>query len=383
MNKIYFKPSIEYSQRRKSAYTLLEMSLVILIVSVLITGGIAIATSSINNTKKDLTNKRLTVIYDAMGRFLAKNNRLPCPASLTKTKSESGYGHESAGDCLLTADAGVYSSVDKRNIVIGMVPINSLGLSDEFAEDGFGSKINYVVNSHLTLDDNRVIPLSSNDDSSEEDDPLSFAASDDDQRRGFGLFSQSDSNSMSSFSVFHKGNRNKIDEVAFAIFSNGPNKNGSFPANSSTQERRIGSNSDFTNVIRERADGIVPAISSAKFGGIKSDDLIITNSHTNSDSFDDIVLFKSRMELVTDFDLARLIPCVPNENMKGQGFEVVYAGDLSIGDSCEFQADVSPIKECGPLGSSWITKVDCPSSFEFAGGSDGLDLGSSPVVGGD
>ncbi len=186
---------------------------------------------------------------------------------------------------------------------------------------------------------------------------------------------------MSNFSIFQKGTRNKIDEIAFAIFSAGANKNGSFPANSSAQERKDRSSSDFSNVIRNRSEGIGGAISIAKFGGIKSGDLAIINTDHNSDNFDDIVLFKSRMELVSDFKLARLIPCVPSDSMKDQGFTVVYAGDLSIGDSCEFHAEVKPVKECGPMGNSWISKVDCPSpSFEFAGGSGSVEFVPSGSV---
>lgn len=373
MHKIYFKPTVKYPRRSKSAYSLLEMSLVILIISVLITGGIAITTSTINSSKNEITNKRLAVIYDAIGRFLAKNKRLPCPASLTKSKSESGYGQESDGDCMLTADAGVYSSVDKRNIVIGMVPINTLGLSDEFAEDGFGSKINYVVNSHLTLDDDRVQDLAS-DESSDEEDPLSFAATDVDQRRGFGLFSTSNVDLMSTFSVHQRGTGNKINDIAFVILSNGANKNGSFSANSSVQKRRVSSNSDSSNTIRNRSEGIGSAISSAKFGGVVSGDLAIVNSDHDSDSFDDIVMFKSRMDLVSDFNLARLMPCVPNNEMNSQGFDVVYAGELSTGEVCALYSGIRPVKKCGPMGGSWISQIECPSP--------GIDMASNEMIAG-
>ncbi len=169
---------VSKSDRKKKAYTLVEMSIVFLVLSFLITGGVAITNSMMNDSKKQVTSQRLKVVYDALGRFVSQHKRLPCPASLTLTKSELGYGQESSGDCILKADDGVYSSNDVQNIIYGMIPVHSLGLSDEYAEDGFGSKLTYVVNAHLTTKDNVQ--------SFQDNEVIEIAGSD--NRQGFGLY---------------------------------------------------------------------------------------------------------------------------------------------------------------------------------------------------
>lgn len=353
------------NDQRKRAYTLIEMSVVFLVLSVLITGGITIANSMMNDSKKQVTNQRLKVVYDAFGRFIAKHKRLPCPASLTLAKSELGYGQESSGDCILKADEGIYSSNDVQNIVYGMVPVHSLGLSDEYAEDGFGSKFSYVVNSHLTTKDDV-----------DSYDSEKILVSDSDYRQGFGLYRSSGDETLNITQI---SSGNSISDVAFAIISHGVNKNGAFSSDSSTQNSVIVNGDEYHNISRNPSGGIGGAISRSSFGKMIDGKLHLIASNIQGDSFDDIMIFKSRSQIVGDFELASLIPCIPGDEMQNQGFKIVYSGETSTGNSCTGHASIQPQKTCGPQGS-WLNKSNCPEGSVIAQDAPPSDMAIDTVA---
>ncbi len=375
-------------EKKKKAYTLLELSIVLLVFSVLMGGGITATTSMINGSKQELTSQRMGAINSAIGRFVANNKRLPCPASLIVTDASDKYGREASSqdddqNCMLRAEPGVFSSKDVRNIVYGAVPVKALGLSDDFAVDGFGSKLSYVVNSHLTIADERFIS----------DGQL--VQNSGTGRKGFGLYNV-DSNIDESININQAASGNKIENLAFVVISHGPNQNGSYVAESSFQNNADTSSDDYVNVPKSKDGGIGTAIDRARFGSIIDGRLHLISSNESSSSFDDKLLFKSRSDIITEFNLAHLVPCVPDSKMKSGGFDkIVYLGGQVSGNSCQgaFSA-IAPIKECGPSGyGNWIDKVNCPvgvaqgGSGEDTASDDGSvaqdDSGDGPDEGGD
>ena len=132
------------NNNKKSAFSLIELSIVILIVSILITGSLSISKTSISNQKNKVTQEKIDEIYQAILNFTALNKRLPCPAIITAAKWSSTYGDEAdtPGTCS--------SLIESGNLRYGMVPIKALGLDIEMAEDGFGSKFSYIVDSRFT-----------------------------------------------------------------------------------------------------------------------------------------------------------------------------------------------------------------------------------------
>jgi len=52
-------------EKKRSAYSLLELSIVIVIISILITGAMTTAVGSISNAKVKITKDRLQIIYKA------------------------------------------------------------------------------------------------------------------------------------------------------------------------------------------------------------------------------------------------------------------------------------------------------------------------------
>ena len=137
----------------KKAFSLIELSIAIIVISVVITGILSVVGVNKNNSNIKITNDRIKVINRALGEFVRVNKRLPCPASIKAIKiTDATYGVEgtAAGTC--TAGTGVYLSTatGATKMVYGMVPTKTLGLSSDYGEDNFGNKIAYIVDKDYT-----------------------------------------------------------------------------------------------------------------------------------------------------------------------------------------------------------------------------------------
>ncbi len=259
------------------AFGIIQLTVFITIISILATGILLTSGVAIENQKTTQTLNKINTIYQAIGVFLLANKRLPCPASLKTVKSSDpinyGLSVGVAGNCVAT---GVYQNAGGAtpNLIYGMVPVKSLGLSNDMGEDGFGNRIVYMIDQRFTKDDS----VSS----------------------GFGL------TAVSNNIIIKRNNAGvySVDSVnptgaIFAIISPGSNKYGSFPANSNAQNT-ISADADEKNNLNDNAN-IFDA-------GVNFDNIIIASSNTGG-VFDDIVFYKNRNQLIADFDGFNLIPC--------------------------------------------------------------------------
>ncbi len=134
--------------KEKTGFSLIELSIVLAIVAVIISGSITISTTALKNAKVKNTKERLEIIQNAINVYVFINKRLPCPASSTLITTDVNYGVESgvAGTCSGTTS----SDATANDIRYGAVPVKTLGLNYEFAGDGFGNKFSYIVSKELT-----------------------------------------------------------------------------------------------------------------------------------------------------------------------------------------------------------------------------------------
>ncbi len=335
-----------FGKRKKTGFSLIELSVVILIISILAAGAISVSGVFLVNAKNKQTKDKMEVIYKALGNYVAKNYYLPCPASLELDKSSSSYGDEE-GDTATTntartcSEAGVYKSSDVGNIVYGMVPVTALGLSDDMAVDGFGTRFGYVVNNYLAS------PNYSNTTGG-------FS-------EGFSYYSEIGSQMIQ---INQATTGNVIQKVAFAIISHGANKYGGFSPNSTTQNSTSGASSEesynyISNVVTTQAD----------FGQNPDHASLVTfTASDNDDQFDDMVFYKTRDEIIADFNLGFLYFCDNNDTNYTDAnytanFSYAYSGQIVHGDgatTCDNDATMFPSKECGPRGLAWIDKTTCP-----------------------
>ncbi len=277
--------SRKFKINNKFAFSLIELSIVITIVSVVITGVIAVSITKINNLKVEAAQNRINTIYKAIGLYLTTNSRLPCPAPITTVKtSSSNYGN-SAGAAGTCSESGVYTSVANPNIVYGMIPVQDLGLGAEMAEDGFGNKLAYVVDRRFT------------------------------STSTFGASASNSGLLMTVTEITTGGNQNNTQEntteAILLIIGYGSNKSGAFNANSSTQNTASSDSNEIANYAVPVTD------TTATLGNT-----FYSNVRT-SNVFDDKIFYKTRNALVTDFNALYLIPCEPL---------AINSGDVTYGD---------------------------------------------------
>jgi prepilin-type N-terminal cleavage/methylation domain-containing protein len=245
--KIFIKNFLKKTKSR--GFSLIELSVVILVVSVLAAGFLSVLIGASSNDRARINSNNIERIYSALKIYVATNKVLPCPAPITDLKlTDASYGTASAtSGCASVNGGGYYVS---GNLVYGMVPVKTLGLASEFAQDSYGNKFAYIVDKNFTI----------------ASDPNPFS---------------SDSGSLVIENNTSSGVVVKEANAIFAIIGYGANQSGAFPANSATQIA-VSSDTDEVN------------------NGVASFDANLIYSSSNSNIFDDTVFYKNKDSFLTD-----------------------------------------------------------------------------------
>jgi prepilin-type N-terminal cleavage/methylation domain-containing protein len=317
----------------KTAYSLIELSIVILIISILITGALSVSVSSINNAKIKTTNDRIKELYNALGNYLLVNNKLPCPADITQLKTSASYGTAATNDGACTGTATIIIS---GNFAYGMFPVKSLNLPLDMAEDGFESKIGYIVDVRLT----GVAPANT---------PAPTTGF----NTGFtnGAFTTPNPPALNYPTPILTVTSNPAGTATtadFALISYGANKFGSYGINSSTA-----------------AGGSTDTDEQANYG---TPDASLVSNSTNSDIFDDIVFGKKRIEMVADFKAFNALPCLGYTETGLYGFNFIwpqssYDQAVSSTTACSVagltHSAPNPVRRCGAFGQWGAILAPC------------------------
>ena len=165
---------------RLSAFTLLELSVVVLILALLAAAALRYAAGVTYANNVAATNATLDVIENALMNFRYANNRLPCPGNILLMEATVDFGLEAGGDSSSSVAAGTgecvtgsltpaanyengaaatdpdngttgYDSATAQQVEAGSVPTKTLRLADKYAYDAWGRKILYVVDKRITL----------------------------------------------------------------------------------------------------------------------------------------------------------------------------------------------------------------------------------------
>jgi prepilin-type N-terminal cleavage/methylation domain-containing protein len=341
---IKFK-NTKLSPNNKKAYTLIELSITILIISLLMAGVFSFATGSINDAKSVLAKQRISEIYKSMGTYLMVNKRLPCPASILTSKiSDASYGEE-VGAGAGCQGAGVYKSSANANLFFGGVPIKALNLSSEYAEDGYGNKLNYIIDRRFTYNFINT--------GSTADPGPSFGTVDFTSMANVIIAKEKQANGTFSISA---------DNAIFALSSAGANGLGGFNAENGLQNSLSTESEEVENQITGFNNYVSPP--TATF-----DNIFIVNSF-GSDNFDDIVFYKTRIDFVGEFLASNLIFCKGSDDMVTAGFtkRSLYYGQYLYADaqcpndvgSMGGYTKVIKIMRCSYNGEwSWVLST-CP-----------------------
>jgi prepilin-type N-terminal cleavage/methylation domain-containing protein len=134
--------SVRHIPRRQRGFTLVEILVVLIIGSILITMAALFVRAISGGQKRSLTATRLAVVDAALTQYVVLQKRLPCPANgrLLSTDADSGkeIRDNAAQTCL--------------NVQHGVVPWRTLGISDADGTDGWDRRFTYRVDEALTKD---------------------------------------------------------------------------------------------------------------------------------------------------------------------------------------------------------------------------------------
>lgn len=143
----------------------MELSIVVVILGLMVGGIMAAINQETRRTKQADLKTRMDAIEKALGAFVKKNGRLPCPADGTYVITVAQFGKEGGtaggGSC---GNGATYDANGNRtanatpptanfklgNTAGGVVPVRSLGLPDEYAFDPWGGRFTYAVDIRMT-----------------------------------------------------------------------------------------------------------------------------------------------------------------------------------------------------------------------------------------
>ncbi|MGE0356777.1 MAG: type II secretion system protein [Burkholderiales bacterium] len=140
------RPAAGRRGARPRGFTLVEIAVVIVVLSLLLAMIAGIGTAMLGQQRREATRQRLAGVETALALFVSQHQRLPCPANgtLDGTNANAGLEQFTAGAPNTCSVAGVADS--QRH---GVLPWRSLGLSEQDATDGWGNRLTYRVSTHF------------------------------------------------------------------------------------------------------------------------------------------------------------------------------------------------------------------------------------------
>ena len=141
----------------RAGFTLLELSVVIIVISVVVAVGISLGSDAITFSNRFATQERLKMIDEAIDSFRVKYGHLPCPARMNlRPGIDPNFGEQ---DCAGVAqvEIGAASPAHENDVRIGMVPIRALQLPDYFAADAWNNKLLYAVSELMAYDEDNTL----------------------------------------------------------------------------------------------------------------------------------------------------------------------------------------------------------------------------------
>ena len=139
--------SNSFDGSKESGFTMLEMAIVLIISGLVLVTMVNAYITWNYILKSSQTKETLAVVSDALSAYASRNFRIPCPAD------PSGGGVEPFGkERGSGANGSAIGSCAAAGETEGIIPFASLGISGDFAVDGWGNYITYQVTPAFTRD---------------------------------------------------------------------------------------------------------------------------------------------------------------------------------------------------------------------------------------
>lgn len=150
------QPLSQAQNGKNAGFTLIEVSLALIFLSILAVPMILQYNLYIKELKKSNTTGALTNINSALQIYVPNNAGYPLPASLAAAPGDGAYGMPGAtltptgcGGGWLAAE-GYCTTGGANPVLIGGVPFAALGINEDDALDYWGNKIIYAVTASRT-----------------------------------------------------------------------------------------------------------------------------------------------------------------------------------------------------------------------------------------
>lgn len=133
-------------RRTQSAFSLIELAVVLVILGILLAAGITMGQSAVKSAERLNTLERMAVIKQALDAYAARNGYLPCPGNPTTLATSASYGSESRNATAGLGCVAVAGQVFQvSGVWYGSLPVRNLGLDDSFMRDPWNGKLTYAV----------------------------------------------------------------------------------------------------------------------------------------------------------------------------------------------------------------------------------------------
>lgn len=155
MRIILSRPRSVATLSMRSGFTLIELSVGLVILSILAAGALTVGSVVVQQQQLTSSKQRVEDAKKALTDYFIVNGRLPCPASRTLSSTNSSFGVEvncaasgaaPAGTARVNSGGGFTGAAYTAGVArIGALPVRTLGLSDSAMSDEYGNRLIYVM----------------------------------------------------------------------------------------------------------------------------------------------------------------------------------------------------------------------------------------------
>ena len=129
------------------AFTLVEFSIVIMIISILLGLVLNFGAQKTDADKLKENRMKIAEIESAINSYFIENQSIPCPADPTLGISSNSFGISAA---VVAPNNTCNSSMGRTNLhsgsmIWGMVPARTLNISDDLTIDAYGRRFSYIM----------------------------------------------------------------------------------------------------------------------------------------------------------------------------------------------------------------------------------------------
>ncbi|HEU5046697.1 MAG TPA: hypothetical protein VFT64_02530 [Rickettsiales bacterium] len=138
-------------KKASSGFTLIQISLLLTMASLAVVATLPSSRAKLDAGK--ISAEKMNSVLKATRQYQAAHGFIPCPADPNLATGNSSYGVASANSGATSNCSGglIYAPTSSPNhIAVGTVPVRTLGLSSDYAVDGFNRNITYAVDTGAT-----------------------------------------------------------------------------------------------------------------------------------------------------------------------------------------------------------------------------------------